>query len=562
MRKLKSVLACCVILVVSLCATTLLAATPTTMRIEGVLLSNGGSPAADGDYDVTFAIYAAVSGGVAAWTEGPVKVGISGGRFTAEIGKSKAITAAVLAPLASSWLGVKVGDDPELPRSPLSSVAFAVIASVAESVNCTGCISGDQIGNGAIAAAKIGFNYAASSTKGGPALDLTCTGCVTTDEMKFDADVDLAGNSIKAKNGTFSGDIAALSVTATSFQGDGSKLTGIKTPSGECKKAGEVVKGINGDGTLKCVVAMDPSALPNDALNEVSNDLLSNQFVDTIDGAKGTAIPDNTGGEANAVLDFPDIGISQTFALTVDVSNSDLSTLSLVVLPPDDKKTGWVLCDPCGKADEKVYQKTFDKDNLPKSGDLVKWINANPKGAWNVKALDSGFCIIQKPGNDQVCDLAKKTDGAIVSWSIKIQTLSNQKIKSSGDVYVDGKIWGKENGYGKPGGTLNVGAGMKVGPTAETCDAAQLGALAWDAGQGLVVCNTNPQKTGPVKYAWTIARSKPVSWQGGCKSHSQGSGWATYCLDGLEWNDASEYFTVETNGKITIKIGGHYLFAI
>ena len=230
MRKLKSVLACCVILVVSLCATTLLAATPTTMRIEGVLLSNGGSPAADGDYDVTFAIYAAVSGGVAAWTEGPVKVGISGGRFTAEIGKSKAITAAVLAPLASSWLGVKVGDDPELPRSPLSSVAFAVIASAAESVNCTGCISGDQIGNGAIAAAKIGFNYAASSTKGGPALDLTCTGCVTTDEMKFDADVDLAGNSIKAKNGTFSGDIAALSVTATSFQGDGSKLTGIKTP--------------------------------------------------------------------------------------------------------------------------------------------------------------------------------------------------------------------------------------------------------------------------------------------------------------------------------------------
>ena len=74
-------------------------------------------------------------------------------------------------------------------------------------------------------------------------------------------DVDLAGNSLKAKNGTFSGDVVAATVTATSFAGDGSKLTGIKTPSGECKVAGEVVKGINADGSLKCIAALDPSAL-------------------------------------------------------------------------------------------------------------------------------------------------------------------------------------------------------------------------------------------------------------------------------------------------------------
>lgn len=300
-------------------AASALAATPSTMRIEGVLLAGGGSPAADGDYEITFALYAAPTGGVAAWTEGPTKVTVSGGRFTAEIGKTQALTSATLAPLAESWLAVKVGGDPELARTRLASVAYALIAAAAESMACTGCITGDHIGNGAIAAAKIGFNYAASSTKGGPALDLSCTGCVSVAEMKFDADVDHAGNSIKAKNGTFSGDVAAQTVTATSFAGDGSKLTGIKTPSGECKKAGEVVKGIAADGTLICVAALDPSALPKDALNEISNELLSNQFIDTIAGAGGVAIPDNTGSDANSVLNFPDIGISQTFELTVDV---------------------------------------------------------------------------------------------------------------------------------------------------------------------------------------------------------------------------------------------------
>ena len=75
-----------------------------------------------------------------------------------------------------------------------------------------------------------------------------CTGCVDVSDIKFNGDVDLGANSLKSKNGTFSGDVTAATVTATSFVGDGSKLTGIKTPSGECNTAGEVVKGINADG--------------------------------------------------------------------------------------------------------------------------------------------------------------------------------------------------------------------------------------------------------------------------------------------------------------------------
>ncbi len=414
------------------------AAAPGSALIEGVLQSTGGAPAADGDYAVTFSIYASATEQAAAWTETAAKVTITGGRFSYALGSSKAIDGAALAALGGQWLGVKVGSDPELPRQALHSSIFARYAAHAGSLTCTGCLTSDQLANGSIAAAKVGFNYAGSSTKGGPAIDLDCTGCVTVAKMKFDGDVDLGGNSLKAKNGTFSGDLAAATVTATSFVGDGSKLTGIKTPSGECKNAGEVVKGINSDGSLKCVAALDPTALPKDGLNEISNDLISNQFIDTIQGASNIKIPDNTGVDAVSNMTFPNIGVAQTFELTVEVANTDLSTLKLAVLPPDDKKVGWVLCDPCGNKDEKSYKKTFSINAKPASGDIGKWIGTNPQGSWTVKASDTSFCIPQAPGNAALCDTTGKTDGSILAWSIKIQTLSNQKIAVNGDTYASG----------------------------------------------------------------------------------------------------------------------------
>ncbi len=436
------------------------AAVPGTALIEGALLSSGGSPAADGDYDVTFSVYATESDGTAAWSEGPLKIKVLGGRFTHALGSGKALDAKALEGLAAQWLGVKVASDPELPRKKIHSAIFALHAATAGSITCSGCVGSDHIANGSVAAAKLGFNYAGSSTKGGPAVDLECSGCVSVAEMKFDGDVDLGGNSLKAGNATFTGDLSAKSVTAASFVGDGSKLTGIKSPAGECKTVGQVVKGINADGSLICVAALDPNALPKDGLNEISNDLLSNQFVDTINGASDVKIPDNTGSDAISNMTFPNIGVTQSFELYVEAANTDLSTLKLSVLPPDDKKTGWVLCDPCGKKDEKSYKVTFSVDNKPASGDLAKWVGANAQGLWTLKALDSGYCIPQAPGNSALCDTNGKTDGAIVKWSIKIKTLSNQKVAINGDTYATGTInVGKDLDVK---GKLNIGAGAAI----------------------------------------------------------------------------------------------------
>ena len=529
------------------------AAVPTTSTIEGALTSAGGGAAADGSYSMTFSLYTALGAKTATWTEAGVKLDVKGGRFSYALGTTKALSAKILAGMAQAWLGIKIGTDPELPRQRVHATPFALVAEQANGLACTSCVGGAALANGGISASKIGFNYAASTNKGGPAIDLACTGCVSVNELKFDGNVDLGAYSLKAKNGTFTGDVAATTITATGFIGDGSKLTGLKMPKGSCAKAGEVVKGINADGTLLCVAALDPTALPKDGLNEISNDLISNQFVDTITTTqKLVPIPDFQGKEAISNITFPNIGTAQTFSVSVHVENTDLSVVSMVILPPNDKKVGWKLCDPCGAKDSKIYKKTFTPTAKPKSGDVGYWIGKNPQGLWNLKVLDNGFCILQASGNAKYCDAVKKTDGWIATWSITIQTLSNQKIAVNGDQYSSG--------------------GVKIGTT-NACSSVNKGMLRWNATYGLQVCDG---------AGWFVAKSKPIIYQGYCSINRRySSSWNFFCLDKTELNTAADYFTVSTykpptgdssstsydkywhtdaykTGRITFKKAGYY----
>ena len=420
-------------------ATAAWATVPEQIQLEGAMMSSGGGPVADGAYDITVSLFPTNKGGAALWTEGPASLKVTSGRLVTPLGVKKAIKSALFAKVKEVWVEVQVGKEPPLPRVRMRSSLFAIRAGTAEAISCTGCLNASHLGAGAVAATKVGFTYAGSKTKGGPALDLNCTGCVSVAELKFDGDLDLKGNSIKAKNGVFTGSLSAASVTAASFVGDGSKLTGLNLPSGSCTKAGEVVQGINADGSLKCVAVS--GKLPADGLDEVSNNLLSNQFVDAVaTTSTKSKIPDNTGATSNTAISFPDIGLAQKFAIKVHVENTDLNAVTLKVLPPNDKKVGWVLCDPCGKKDEKVLKKTYDSQNLPKSGDLKAWIGANPKGNWNLVALDSAFCVPQAPGNKAYCDPNGKTDGFVQTWSIEIQTLSNKKVESKGLLITSGGL--------------------------------------------------------------------------------------------------------------------------
>ncbi len=411
---------------VSLAAAVLLApvslsAAPQTVAVEGALTGTGGAPAVDGVHKLTFALYAGEKDAQAAWSEGPLDVQVVGGRFHVGLGASKPFDLAKLG--AAGWLGVQVAADPELPRRPLHATPFALIAS---QLQCTGCISADAIANGAIPAAKVGFNYAGSSTKGGAALDLSCSNCVGVGELLFDGDVDLGGNSLKAKNVTLSGDLAAKSVTASSFIGDGSKLTGIQSVSGACP-SGQAVFGIEVDGKLKCKSLA--SVLPSDGLDEISGGTLGTQFKDLFAaGSLPVKIPDNTGVSAVAELTVGDLGKIESIRVEVEVANTDLSVVSIVLLPPGDKQKGFVLCDPCGSKDSKSLKTSYPDKTPIKTGDLATLLGTQAKGPWTLKVLDTGFCLPQAPGNSELCDTQGKTDGTLAAFRVEVGTLSTTKV--------------------------------------------------------------------------------------------------------------------------------------
>jgi cysteine-rich repeat protein len=414
-------------------APTVAKASPATVAFEGVLHSAGGGPAADGAYQLTFAIYADAKAVDPAWTEGPVEIVVVGGRFATALGASKPLPGVALAGLAAPHLGVQVKGEPELPRLPLHGVLYAQAAGA-----------------------------------------LACTGCVGTAQLTFDGDVDLGGNSLKAKNATLTGDLVAATVTAQSFIGDGSKLTGIAQPKGACK-AGEAVVGVTAEGALQC--AKVEAAVAAGSLGVVSDGLLTNAFVDVFThGASKLAIPDNTGTEAVALVQVPDLGLAQALSLTLEVENTDLSKVAIALLPPDDKKVGWVLCDPCGKAGEKKLSVTYDATHPPQQGDLKAWQGKNAKGLWTLKINDSAYCIPQAPGNALLCDAKGGTDGWLTSFAMKLHTVSSKKVQATGG--------------------LEVGTGLKL-PVAVappvTCEAKTRGYLyVEDATDAVRIC----RKTG------------------------------------------------------------------
>ena len=381
-----------------LLATNVAAAFPQHVLFEGALTASNG-PATDGVYKLKFAIYPDTKANSPIWSEGPISVQVVAGRFTVDLGTQNPLPALALAAEATPALGVTVEGEPELPRVSLRPVLFAHVAGA-----------------------------------------LACTGCVGSQQLKFDGDMDLGGNSLKAKNATFSGtlsagainasSLSATTVTAAAFIGDGSKLTGIAQPKGACK-AGEAVVGIAADGALQC--AAIEAKVAEGSIGVASGGLLTNEFVDVLAGdASKLPIPDNTGLEASAQIDVPDLGVAKAFSVNIELENTDLSQVSMTLLPPDDKKVGWTLCDPCGGKDVKKLSVVYDASKPPKTGDLASWIGKNPKGLWTLKIKDTGYCIAQMPGNAALCDIAKGTDGWLTSWKVTVTTLSNQKLQATG----------------------------------------------------------------------------------------------------------------------------------
>lgn len=402
------------------------AAVPSTALIEGTLHATSGGAAADGNYTAVFAIYKDQSGGAAVWVEGPVTLKVAGGQFSHAMGAVTPLKAGDLA--TGSWLAMKIGQDPELARRPLHSTAFALRAAVSESLACSGCISTEQLDPAVLKDylktgdfAKVAMSGAFADLVGAPDLSTYAKASSLADVATTGAYSDLSGApdlSTYAKS-------ASLGKVATSNKYADLTDKPVLAAVGKSCGTGLLVAGIKADGALDCVVAVGATGeLPKDGIDEISNGLIWNQITDVFALKAPLGIPDNNplGGFAEILVG--DVGLVQKLTVTLELSNSDLSTVQVSMY--DAANQEYVLYNKGGKKGDGIKTSYPDETNTI-SGDLTSWIGKNPKGTWRLKVIDSAF-------------LNNTNDGEVKTWSVNMQTLSSNRIQIKGNLIVDGEI--------------------------------------------------------------------------------------------------------------------------
>jgi len=393
------------------------AAAPTTMALTGRLTAAGGGPVSDGKYPVTFSLFKAAAGGTAVWTEPVAAIATEGGVFHHVVGAATPLTPAMFAGPDGAWLEVKVEPEPAMPRLALRATPFSVRAAVSEGLECSGCVGPGHLDPAVLqpyaktsVLAKVATSGAYADLSGGP---------------DFSAYAKVGELAKVAQSGAFADLIGAPKLAEVATTGNFQDLNNLPkfAKVGSACGTGLVVKGLAVDGSLQCVAALDPTALPPDALDEVSNKLLTNQFVDTFSAAAPTPIPDQNPNGATSTIAVGDIGVAQKLTVTIDVENSNLETIKITLVDPAG--ASHVLWDKA-KAPSPL-KKTFPLPDQLVSGDLGAWVGKNPMGDWKLTVIDSGF-------------LNNGVDGKIAAWSVAVSTLSNKKVSADGLLVTNGGL--------------------------------------------------------------------------------------------------------------------------
>jgi subtilisin-like proprotein convertase family protein len=436
---------------------------------EGFLTDMDGAPF-DGSRTLTFSIYAAPDGGEPLWSEGLEDVPVDAGLFVVVLGSVEAPMPPDLF-RARRWLGVQPEGEPEFrPRQLVGDVPTALVAR-----DVVGDIHPASVSVGGRLVIDAEGRWVGAGTPGDGAGDSDDDGWADWIEVAVGSDPDDSADRPADDDGDGVADALVGPAGASGPPGergaDGAQgprgepgppgipgLAGEPGPAGPAGPQGEpgpagppgppglqgepgpegergppgvaagacadgqVVTGVNADGTLECgdVHAM----LPPDGLDEVSNGLLSNQFDDTVSAANlPAAIPDNNPNGVTHTLAFPDIGLAQDLRVRVVIDNSDLATLTVRLVDPAGAT--YVLHDR-GAGGQQLVREYPDPDPTVQ-GDLTLWRGRNPRGDWQLQVVDAFF-------------LNNAIDGAIREWSISIRTLSNRKVQVNGALHVTGDL--------------------------------------------------------------------------------------------------------------------------
>ncbi len=373
-------------------------AAPATSLLYGTLATSAGGPAADGTYAVTVSLYKDAQTQTALWTE-QGNVSLLKGQFSYVLGANTPLSPAALT--TAAFVGIKVGSDAELPRNPLNSKLFAMRATVAEAVACSGCIAPEQ-------------------------LDSTLQGQSAIVSKLSDV----------AKSGLFTDVIGAPDLSGYLKKTDLKPVatTGAYTDLadkpvypvlGKSCGSGLVVAGFKADGSLDCVTA-GVASLPKDSVAVLSNNLIYNTFVDKTAGKPDVAIPDGLGAGVTDTLTFPSIGIAQKIWFEVSLQNSDISGCKIELYGPS-MLNPYVLYQG-GKTGTTLTAKFNDDTPLVSGDPSTDWVGKDIAGNWSMTVKDL------KAGGG-----SGGFDGKI-NWSVNIQTLSSKKIEIKGSLIVDGSL--------------------------------------------------------------------------------------------------------------------------
>lgn len=267
----------------------------------------------------------------------------------------------------------------------------------------------------------------------------------------------------------------------------------------------------NGEWTPVSAAGLDPSDLPDDGLNAVSNGTLSNQFFGVTSEWSGdpVAIPDNNASgvtvnlnvEEGAQAKLYDVTINASLALTL------VSQIQIVLTPPAG--TGVL---PITLVDEQIAPQPGDPVplivnfswNVMNTPEFVDLLGTLPAGQWSLTVSDDTLTDIDPPFET----------GTVSAFNVQYDVLRSDEVAMQGDLIV-------------------------MGSQAVDGDLTVTGAI--DAG-------------GEV-------RAKHIMFKGDCSIQGDfGSGWVNYCINRTEINTASGYLSVtdQTNGILTIERKGLY----
>jgi hypothetical protein len=169
-------------------------AVPGRMSYQGQLTDTTGNPVPDGDYEMSFALYDAPTGGTALWSEAQT-VTVINGIYTVILGQPEN----ELDPadfVGDLYLGVTVAPDSEMtPRQPLTSVGYALRAQVANMV-ANGAVTTMMLQDAAVDTTKLADNAITESKLG----DATVTPAKIQDGATLSeiSDDDGAGSGLDA----------------------------------------------------------------------------------------------------------------------------------------------------------------------------------------------------------------------------------------------------------------------------------------------------------------------------------------------------------------------------